>query len=478
VPPRAPLLDLPVREGVARIARRYLADAVAALDRLRNTRDTEALHDFRVAVRRLRSLLRAYRRWLGRASGKKVRRRFRDLGQATNPGRDAEVQIDWLETQRAALTRRERSGLNWLLRRLRSVKRDSYRAARKQVKAGLHRSEQLLRHRLDEPTGQGTARFRTAFAALLREQVAELETKLEAIAGADDEEQAHEARISAKRLRYLVEPVRYELPGGRRIVGRLKRLQDVLGKLHDIHVLAGSLATCVEKAAREKARRMHALALAGDDRMLGRERRRDERLGLVTLAARAHGDRDRLFAELDRGWLRGRARALFQELKTLADTLAEPATRDSEIERKFLLSALPPEASAAPAQEIEQGWLPGERLRERLRRVTDADGERFYRTVKLGSGIQRLELEEETSAELFAALWPHTAGCRVAKRRYKVRDGAFTWEIDAFRDRDLLLAEVELPDPDTAVTIPTWLAPHLVRDVTGDPAYLNINLAG
>jgi len=477
VPPRAPLLDLPVREAVARVARRYLDDAVSGLDRLRDRRDAEALHDFRVAVRRLRSLLRAYRRWIGRAGGKKVRRRLRELGQATNAGRDAEVQVAWLEAQRAALARRERSGLNWLLRRLRSVKRDSYRAAREHAKAGLHRSELLLRHRLDEPAGQGATRFRAAFAGLLGEQVADLEAKLAAIAGADDEEQAHEARISAKRLRYLVEPAGYELPGGGRIIGRLKRLQDLLGKLHDMHVLDGSLATVVEEAAREKARRMHELALAGDDRMLGWERRRDERLGLVTLAARARGDRDRLFAELDRGWLRGVGRALFHDLKALADGLALPATPDSEIERKFLLSALPPEAAAAPAEEIEQGWLPGERLRERLRRVVDADGERFYRTVKLGSGLQRLELEDQTSVELFGALWPHTAGCRVAKRRYRVRDGAFTWEIDEFRDRDLLLAEVELPDPATAVTIPAWLAPYLVRDVTGDPAYLNLNLA-
>jgi CHAD domain-containing protein/CYTH domain-containing protein len=474
---RVPLLDLPVSQGVGRIAQGYLDDAVAALQRLRNARDVEALHDFRVAVRRLRSLLRAYGQWMGRAGGKKVGRRFRDLGQATNAGRDAEVQLVWLEAQRAALTRRERSGLNWLLRRLRAVKRDSYRAARKHVRAGFHRSEQLLRHRLGE-SGGGTTRFRAAFAALLRELAGDLEARLAAIAGAGDEEQAHEARIGAKRLRYLVEPVQQELPGGRRIIGRLKRLQDLLGELHDMHVLDGALATVVEEAAREKARRMRELALSGDGRSLGRERRRDERIGLVTLAARARTDRDRLFAELRRGWLRGRGQPLFEELRSVADGLAEPAAPATEIERKYLLSALPPKAAAAPAAEVEQGWLPGQRLRERLRRVTGTNGDRFYRTVKLGGGVERIELEEETSADLFAALWPYTAGCRVAKRRHRVRDRARTWEIDVFRGRDLVLAEVELPDPAAAVTIPGWLAPYVVRDVTGDPAYLNLNLAG
>jgi len=40
-----------------------------------------------------------------------------------------------------------------------------------------------------------------------------------------------------------------------------------------------------------------------------------------------------------------------------------------------------------------------------------------------------------------------------------------------------VLAEVELPSSDTLVTLPDWLAPYLMRDVTGDAAYVNANLA-
>ena len=470
-----PPLDLAARAAVARIAEGHLEDAAEALNRIRNPRDRAALHNFRVAVRRLRSLLRAYRPWLGRAAGKKVRRRLRELTRVTGAGRDAEVQIEWLEAQRRYLDQRERSGLNWLLRRLRDQKRESYRAARKQLRGDFGHAAKMLGERLDAGDEPGPKRYREAFSELLQQQVSDFSRRLAVIAGADDEEAAHQARIRAKRLRYLVEPLRRELPEAHAAVRQLKRLLDLMGKLHDRHLLESDLYAAVEEAATEKARRLHALALAGDQATLARERRRDERLGLVALAARARVERDGLFAELQRGWLRDRSREIMAPLAALCPIIVPAA--DREIERKYLLKALPPRAGALPAQEIEQGWLPGERLRERLRRVKGPDGERYFRTVKLGAGMQRLEIEEETTAELFDALWPHTEGCRVRKRRYRVAEGALTWEIDQFVDRDLVLAEVELPDTTIAVEPPQWLRRYAVREVTADPAYLNLNLA-
>ncbi|MBA4158438.1 MAG: hypothetical protein H0X65_13290, partial [Gemmatimonadetes bacterium] len=54
-----------------------------------------------------------------------------------------------------------------------------------------------------------------------------------------------------------------------------------------------------------------------------------------------------------------------------------------EIERKYLLSGMPQlPASGVSTLEIEQGWLPGTHLRERIRRAQTASGVRFYRTVK------------------------------------------------------------------------------------------------
>ena len=174
----------------------------------------------------------------------------------------------------------------------------------------------------------------------------------------------------------------------------------------------------------------------------------------------------------------GELRAALGRLRTLLDALPRTRGAGVEIERKYLLGALPPTLAGRPACTIEQGYLPGVRLVERLRREQLPDGSvRRWRTVKAGEGIARLEIEEATDEALFEALWPHTAGRRVLKRRHVVPDGALRWEIDEFTDRDLVLAEVELADAGARPEPPGWLAPYVVREVTGERAYVNAVLA-
>jgi len=155
-------------------------------------------------------------------------------------------------------------------------------------------------------------------------------------------------------------------------------------------------------------------------------------------------------------------------------TMGEPPL---EIERKWLLSALPPQAVAAPVTDLAQGYLPGEALVERIRRRSNAGSVEWIRTVKLGRGIARIEVEEVAAPALGEALFALTEGRRVHKRRYTVADGARHWEIDAFTDRVLVLAELELDHADAVVEFPPWLAPYVLREVTDDRAFTNWQLA-
>lgn len=144
-----------------------------------------------------------------------------------------------------------------------------------------------------------------------------------------------------------------------------------------------------------------------------------------------------------------------------------------EIERKYLLSKLPPRLLEPDVHkyEIEHGWLPGKVIQERISYNTRNGGE-YWRVVKSGKGLERIEAQELIYPEFFKKLWNLT-NRRVSKTRYDLEG----WEVDNFSDRVLFLAEIELPSVETRVVIPDWLQPYVVREVTEDPNYLNVNLA-
>ena len=199
--------------------------------------------------------------------------------------------------------------------------------------------------------------------------------------------------------------------------------------------------------------------------------------GLQRVAAWLDAEQQELFGRLRETWLGDRSAEFFASVASVRESLVTTASADIEIERKYLLSGMPPSLAGQPFREIEQGYIPGERLHERVRRVRKDGTEWYVRTVKVGSGIRRIELQEDTDRETFEVLWPLTEGRRVTKRRYRVPEGGFTWEVDEFTDRDLVLAEIELPSEDVKPNLPDWIAPYVVREVTGESEYLNMNLA-
>lgn len=157
--------------------------------------------------------------------------------------------------------------------------------------------------------------------------------------------------------------------------------------------------------------------------------------------------------------------------------MATTGSGNTEIERKYLLRRMPRLPGGARALRIDQGYIPGEEVRERLRRVRTAGRTRYYRTMKLGSGLSRLEFEEETTGEIFRALWRATRGRRLRKVRYEIEHEGLVWQIYRFLGFELVLAEVELETESQPVGIPEWLAPVLEREVTGEAEYGNSALA-
>ena len=156
----------------------------------------------------------------------------------------------------------------------------------------------------------------------------------------------------------------------------------------------------------------------------------------------------------------------------------------AEIERVFLLRAMPPAMPAGEVWQIDQGYLPPldgadpTQLEGRLRRITHPDGSvEHIHTIKRGLGLVREETERTIDAACFEREWPRTAGRRLRKVRTRITVGDRVWEVDRFLDIPVVLAECELPSADAHLDIPAWLAPVIEREVTEEPAFRNSELA-
>jgi CYTH domain-containing protein/CHAD domain-containing protein len=477
------LLDRPAAEAARLLALRMLDTAAAARLRMGNPADPEGLHDFRVAIRRLRSCLRAWHSVLSDGLTPRILQRLRRLARATSESRDLEVHLAWVAAQDPELREYQKPGVHWLEERLRRrQERASRRLARAlerhyvPVDAKLRRRLAVYQATLDPRPLSAAA----ALAPLMLRLAGELEARLALVESISDEARAAAGAFAAQRLRSLHVPSAPVLDGAPAIVAQLKSLQDMLGRLHDAHVFAAELADSLEGAAVEQARRVSRELLQWVDDAPPPDAApiEDPRPGLVALAHRLRDIAEASYAAFQSEWLGARSAEFFARIRELATGLTARAIATREIERKFLLTAVPPEAASVEPLEIEQGWLPGERLVERLRRLRWNGSEAWFRTVKSGGGLERLELEEATTPDVFQGLWPLTEGRRLQKRRYCVPAGGLVWEIDEFLGRDLVLAEVELPAAHVTVELPTWLHPYVVREVTGEAAYENRNLAG
>lgn len=460
------LPSLLAEEGARRLALAHLEDAKVARRRVTGCPDPEALHDYRVALRRLRSCLRAYRKQLCSTVTRRNYRRLRRLARGTSACRDLEVHLAWLSEQFKRVGEGERSGVSWMIERLRAAKGrawDEMLALDKKVFPRLHDRlvSQLssLRTTIPDPRDprpRSTAAFTAGRVRLASKR---LKARLRRIRSYASEAEIHRARIAAKHLRYLLEPFTGGLPDGNSHIERLKALQDWFGDVHDAHVFEVEL-----REARPEAEGLMSSAVGLVP-------------GLEVLMTSLRTRGLQAFDGASQAWLGTRGEPFFREMDALADAIDGLAHYGEEVERKFLLTGLPPLEGAEGPVEIEQGYLPGERLVERLRRTQSDEGVELVRTIKEGSGLARLEVEEAVTPDGFAQLWPLTEGRRLRKRRYRIADGNLTWEIDEFLDRELILAEVELSGHPVDVRIPGWLRPYVDREVTEDSAYSNVCLA-
>lgn len=147
----------------------------------------------------------------------------------------------------------------------------------------------------------------------------------------------------------------------------------------------------------------------------------------------------------------------------------------TEIERKFLVAAVPSPEALGPGVRLRQGYLAlDEQVEVRMRTAGDAT----LLTIKAGRGLTRTEVELPLDDAAARDLWPHAAPRSLEKVRHRVDlDDGHTAELDLYEGAlsGLATVEVELPSEDAAGRFapPAWFG----REVTGDPGWSNADLA-
>ena len=99
-------------------------------------------------------------------------------------------------------------------------------------------------------------------------------------------------------------------------------------------------------------------------------------------------------------------------------------------------------------------------------------------TKRKAAGISRVEIATRLSQEEYIALMVEAdpAYRPIRKERYCLSENGLYYEIDIYPDwKDKAVMEIELHSEDQKIVFPDCV--EVIREVTGDPAYSNHELA-
>lgn len=218
---------------------------------VREGSDPEAVHDIRVALRRLQAALRMFGACYPPKKLRRYRLRLRRLLRALGAVRDQDILIDSLSHNERNCPEAVKEALARLVAERRTVQQ------RERVKS-LLLLDKLQRASFAEnllsfvkgarafKRAQLKGRFSAETAATAQQALAHWNERRKQVQGGDDPETLHQMRIAVKRLRYALELS--GLANGddyQACLERLTEMQQVLGDLHDADMvllcLAGSL---------------------------------------------------------------------------------------------------------------------------------------------------------------------------------------------------------------------------------------------
>ena len=248
--------EIEAAEATRRIQQTLLQTILANREGVTRDWDTEFLHDFRVALRRTRSLLTQLKGVYPDSAVSHYGGEFRWLGGLTGPTRDLDVYLLNIPAYRAALTEGARDDLEPLLQFLEKKKKTEHGLLLEAL--GSERFSDLMggwqtllvNPQADDPRLLNARRpirevaseriWRAYEKVLTKGRKAGRETSAEAL---------HRLRIDCKKLRYLLTFFRSLFPAEalNPILKELKKLQDHLGAFNDLQVQREAIKSSAEE---------------------------------------------------------------------------------------------------------------------------------------------------------------------------------------------------------------------------------------
>jgi CHAD domain-containing protein len=233
--------------GALRMHRELLRIIVANHTGVLTDLDSEFLHDFRVGVRRSRSLLGQIKDVLAQAEVDHFKGELAWLGQITGPMRDLDVLLLGLRSPSKALSEDQQRAI---LAQLEQERARAQQALAEQLTSERYRL--LVRQwkhflsqdpRVKPGDGRGALPLVTVVSQRAWRLYRRTLSGAEHVSSDTPAQELHQIRIAAKKLRYLIDAAAslYDPKDLASVLRALKRLQSVLGKFNDAYMQASWL---------------------------------------------------------------------------------------------------------------------------------------------------------------------------------------------------------------------------------------------
>lgn len=202
--------------------------------------DSEFTHQYRVNLRKARSLLSLFQKSLSPERYRELRTQLKLIAQATNRLRDLDVFLIAEDDYRAMLPDQFQQGLDTLFKRLQRRRQSTWRNVAGTLEEEAYREkvkqiEKLVKDSPDFSSLRSRTPIKKQVSRKILSQYRNMQRDGAHIDAATPDEQIHELRIEAKKLRYLLELFAELFPRDkvRQLIKALKRVQNSLGRFND-----------------------------------------------------------------------------------------------------------------------------------------------------------------------------------------------------------------------------------------------------